>query len=147
MTYCNHISRVKEWGFDEAHNFRVTQYDCLLCGLVSETPFKDEENIDIDHVNCDDDCFGCKARSLQLNTGDANSSKAMSNRKWNGELDAYRAARAQGIQPAGTSMAHVRAAVEASNAMGSAYDADTAIAPAQSINKKSVASLSEVGAI
>lgn len=147
MTYCNHISRVKEWGFDKDHNFRVTQYDCLLCGLVSETPFKDEENIDIDHVNCDDDCFGCKARSLQLNTGDANSSKAMSNRKWNGELDAYRAARAQGIQPAGTSMAHVRAAVEASNAMGSAYDADTAIAPAQSINKKSVASLSEVGAI
>lgn len=147
MTYCNHISRVKEWGFDEAHNFRVTQYDCLLCGLVSELPFKDEENIDIDHVNCDDDCFGCKARSLQLNTGDANSSKAMSNRKWNGELDAYRAARAQGIQPAGTSMAHVKAAVEASNAMGSAYDADTAIAPAQSINKKSIASLSEVGAI
>ena len=147
MTYCNHISRVKEWGFDEAHNFRVTQYDCLLCGLVSETPFKDEENIDIDHVNCDDDCFGCKARSLQMNTGDANSSKAMSNRKWNGELDAYRAARAQGIQPAGTSMAHVKAAVEASNAMGSAYDADTAIAPAQSINKKSIASLSEVGAI
>ena len=67
--------------------------------------------------------------------------------KWNGELDAYRAARAQGIQPAGTSMAHVKAAVEASNAMGSAYDADTAIAPAQSINKKSIASLSEVGAI
>lgn len=147
MTYCNHISRVKEWGFDEAHNFRVTQYDCLLCGLVSEVPFKDEENIDIDHVNCDDDCFGCKARSLQLNTGDANSSKAMSNKKWNGELDAYRAARAQGIQPAGTSMAHVKAAVEASNAMGQAYDADTAIAPAQSINKKSIASLSEVGAI
>ena len=147
MTYCNHISRVKEWGFDEAHNFRVTQYDCLLCGLVSEIPFKDEENIDIDHVNCDDDCFGCKARSLQLNTGDANSSKAMSNKKWNGELDAYRAARAQGIQPAGTSMAHVKAAVEASNAMGSAYDADTAIAPAESINKKSIASLSEVGAI
>ena len=147
MTYCNHISRVKEWGFDEAHNFRVTQYDCLLCGLVSEIPFKDEENIDIDHVNCDDDCFGCKARSLQLNTGDANSSKAMSNKKWNGELDAYRAARAQGIQPAGTSMAHVKAAVEASNAMGQAYDADTAIAPAQSINKKSIASLSEVGAI
>ena len=147
MTYCNHISRVKEWGFTETQDFKVTQYDCLLCGLVSEIPFKDEENIDIDHVNCDDDCFGCKARSLQLNTGDANSSKAMSNKKWNGELDAYRAARAQGIQPSGTSMAHVKAAVEASNAMGSAYDADTAIAPAESINKKSVASLSEVGAI
>ena len=147
MTYCNHISRVKEWGFDEAHNFRVTQYDCLLCGLVSEKPFKDEEDIDIDHVNCDDDCFGCKARSLQLNTGDANSSKAMSNKKWNGELDAYRSARAQGIQPAGTSMAHVKAAVEASNVMGSAFDADTAATTAQSITKESITSLKEVGVI
>jgi hypothetical protein len=147
MTYCNHISRVKEWGFDEAHNFRVTQYDCLLCGLVSEKPFKDEEDIDIDHVNCDDDCFGCKARTLQLNTGDANSSKAMSNKKWNGELDAYRSARAQGIQPAGTSMAHVKAAVEASNVMGSAFDADTAATTAQSITKESITSLKEVGVI
>lgn len=147
MTYCNHISRVKTWGFSENHDFKVTEYDCLLCGLTSPVPFKEEENIDIDHVDCDDDCFGCKVRTLQLNTGDANSSKAMSNKKWNGELDAYRAARAQGIQPASTSMAHVKAAVEASNAMGKAYDADTAIAPAQSINKKSVASLTEVGAI
>lgn len=147
MTYCNHISRVKTWGFSENHDFEVTEYDCLLCGLTSPVPFKEEENIDIDHVDCDDDCFGCKVRTLQLNTGDANSSKAMSNKKWNGELDAYRAARAQGIQPASTSMAHVKAAVEASNAMGKAYDADTAIAPAQSINKKSVASLTEVGAI
>jgi hypothetical protein len=71
----------------------------------------------------------------------------MSNKKWNGELDAYRAARAQGIQPAGTSMAHVKAAVEASNVMGSAFDADTAATTAQSINKQSVASLKEVGAI
>ena len=147
MTYCNHISRVKEWGFTETHDFKVTQYDCLLCGLVSDKPFKDEENIDIDHVNCDEDCFGCKARSLQLNTGDANSSKAMSNRKWNGELDAYRAARAQGIQPAGTSMAHVKAAVEASSVMGRAYDADTDSASAQTITKESVTSLKEVGAI
>ena len=147
MTYCNHISRVKTWGFSENHDFKVTEYDCLLCGLTSPVPFKEEENINIDHVDCDDDCFGCKIQTLQLNTGDANSSKAMSNKKWNGELDAYREARAQGIQPAGTSMADVKAAVEASNAMGSAYDADTAIAPAQSINKKSIASLKEVGAI
>lgn len=148
MTYCNHISRVKEWGFTEVHDFVVTEYDCALCGALSPVPFKsDEQDINIDHVNCDDTCFGCKARSLQLNTGDANSQKSMSNKKWHGELDAYRAARAQGIQPAGTSMAHIKAAVDASNAMGQAYDADTAIAPAQSINKKSVASLTEVGAI
>ncbi len=147
MTYCNHISRVKEWGFTETHDFKVTQYDCLLCGLVSETPFKDEDNIDIDHTGCDDDCFGCKVRTLELNTGDANSQKAMSNKKWHGELDAYRAARAQGIQPAGTSMAHIKAAVEASDVMGRAFDADTDATTAQSITKESVTSLKEVGAI
>jgi hypothetical protein len=147
MTYCNHISRVKVWGFDEAHNFRVSEYDCLLCGETSPVPFKDEEDIDIDHTGCDDDCFACKVKTLEMNTGDANSQKAMSNKKWHGELDAYRAARAQGIQPAGTSMAHVKAAVEASNTMGKAFDADTAATTAQSINKQSVKSLTEVGAI
>ncbi len=148
MTYCNHISRVKTWGFTEAHDFVVTEYDCVLCGAISQIPFKDEEqNINIDHVNCDDSCFKCKAQTLQLNTGDANSQKSMSNKKWDGELNAYRKARAQGIQPAGTSMAHVKAAVEASNIMGKPFDADTAITTAQSITKKSVASLKEVGAI
>ncbi len=147
MTYCNHITRVKTWGFTEDHDFLVTEYDCVLCGAISQVPFKDEEKIDIDHVNCDDSCFKCKAQTLQLNTGDANSQKSMSNKKWDGELNAYRKARAQGIQPAGTSMAHVKAAVEASNVMGKPFDADTAITTAQSITKKSVASLKEVGAI
>jgi len=147
MSNCSHITRVKEWGFTIEHDFYVALYDCVLCGLESKVPFKEEEKIDIDHVNCDDNCFKCKAQTLQLSTGDANSQKSVSNKKWNGELDAYRAARAQGIQPAGTSMAHVKAAVEASNVMGKAYDADTAATSAQSINKKSVASLTEVGAI
>jgi len=146
MTYCNHISRVKTWGFSENHDFEVTEYDCLLCGLTSPVPFKEEENIDIDHVDCDDDCFGCKVRTLQLNTGDANSSKVMSNKKWHGELDAYREARDQGIQPEGTSMDAIQRAVEASEAMGKAYDANT-MTSARFIDKKSVNDLSEVGVI
>lgn len=146
MTYCNHISRVKTWGFSENHDFEVTEYDCLLCGLTSPVPFKEEENIDIDHVDCDDDCFGCKVRTLQLNTGDANSSKVMSNKKWHGELDAYREARDQGIQPEGTSMDAIQKAVEASEAMGKAYDANT-MTSARFIDKKSVNDLSEVGVI
>jgi hypothetical protein len=146
MTYCNHISRVKTWGFNENHDFEVTEYDCLLCGLTSLVPFKEEENIDIDHVDCDDDCFGCKVRTLQLNTGDANSSKVMSNKKWHGELDAYREARDQGIQPEGTSIDAIQKAVEASEAMGKAYDANT-MTSARFIDKKSVNNLSEVGVI
>lgn len=146
MTNCSHITRVKEWGFSETHDFKVTLYDCVLCGVESLTPFKDEENIEIDHVNCDDDCFGCKVRTLQLNTGDANSSKMMSNAKWHGELDAYREARDQGIQPEGTSMDAIQRAVEASDAMGKAYDANT-MTSARFIDKKSVSDLNEVGVI
>lgn len=149
MTKCHHISRVTEWGFSSDHNFLATGYDCVLCGEKSPTPFPHEEQVaSVDHTECDiNPCFGCKAKGLSMNTGDANSQKQMSNKKWNGELDAYRAARAQGIQPAGTSMAHVKAAVEASNIMGKAFDADTTGTTAQSITKESVKSLTEVGAI
>lgn len=149
LTKCQHISRVTEWGFTDSHDFVATAYDCVLCDETSPTPFPHEEQVNsIDHTDCDTNpCFGCKAKGLQLNTGDANSQKSMSNKKWNNELDAYRDARAQGIQPAGTSMAHVKAAVDASNVMGTAFDADTAATTAQSITKESVKSLAEVGAI
>jgi hypothetical protein len=149
MSKCHHITRVTEWGFTDSHDFLATGYDCVLCGKKSKKPFPHEDQVvSIDHTECDiNPCFGCKAKGLSLNTGDANSQKSMSNKKWDGELDAYRAARAQGIQPAGTSMAHVKAAVDASSAMGRAFDADTDLAPAQSITKESVASLTEVGAI
>lgn len=44
---------------------------------------------------------------------------------WDAEIDAYKAARKQGIQPAGTRMPQITAAVEASNAVGKAFDATT----------------------
>ena len=51
------------------------------------------------------------------------SGKPMTNKQWDGELQAYRDARAQGIQPAGTSMRKIREAVEISNKTGVAYQA------------------------
>jgi len=66
-------------------------------------------------------CFGCKISTLQLGVGDANSSVSMSTTKWDAELKAYRSAREQGIQPAGTSMKQVQKAVEISNKTGHAY--------------------------
>ena len=44
---------------------------------------------------------------------------------WQKELSYYKSARAQGIQPEGTSTAQIRRAVEASNKVGKAYDAGT----------------------
>lgn len=43
---------------------------------------------------------------------------------WDAELDAYADAKRQGIQPAGTSMAAVRDALEKSDATGTAYNAE-----------------------
>lgn len=142
---CSHISRVKEWGFNEHHDFIATLWDCVLCGVESQVPFKDDEVI-INHSECGEDCFGCKAKGLQLNTGDASSQKIMSNKKWDGELNEYRKARAQGIQPAGTTMAAIQEAYRASEVMGKAYDADT-MTKADTITKQSVSSLKEAGAI
>lgn len=67
-------------------------------------------------------CFGCKVMTLQLNAGDA--ARPVAQKKWDGELQAYRDARAQGIQPAGTTMRHINAARDASEKLGRAYDAD-----------------------
>ena len=145
MTHCSHITKVLEFGFDEHHDFRASLYGCVLCDWTSETPYR-EDDIFIDHTNCGEECFGCKARGLQLNTGDASSQKAMSNKRWDGELSEYRKATAEGIQPAGTSMEKIQEARRASEAMGSAYNAD--VHPqSHMIQNNTVDKLKEVGLV
>lgn len=46
-----------------------------------------------------------------------------SQKAWDAELDAYVAAKKQGIQPAGTDMASIRKALDKSDAMQAPYDA------------------------
>lgn len=55
--------------------------------------------------------------------GDASAQK-----RWDNELQAYRDARAQGIQPDGTTMPKIQAALEASDRAGAAYGRDFAVA-------------------
>lgn len=50
-------------------------------------------------------------------------------KKWDAELDAYRSARRQGIQPASTRLESIRTAVDASDARGEAYDASGEVPP------------------
>jgi hypothetical protein len=139
-----HISKVLEWGFTIEHDFKVIKWGCVLCEETGDAPFLDTEDVEIDHTQCDEDCFGCKARGLQLNTGDA--SRDIPDRKWTSELKAYKDARAQGIQPAGTTMRHVEEAHKASETLGKAYDADT-MPKAKDINHKSAAVMKEIGQI
>jgi len=89
-------------------------------------------------------CFGCKGLSIQMNSGDADSRRSIPNKKFNAELDAYKEARAQGIQPNGTSMKKIQEAVKASEILGRPYDGNK-MAPAKAINKKSAAVMKELG--
>ena len=68
-------------------------------------------------------CFGCKIGTLVMNAGEANSNLSVSTKKWDKELQAYRDARAQGIQPSGTSTKKIQEAVDISNKTGKAYQA------------------------
>ena len=96
------------------------------------------------HPEFIDGCFGCKGLSVQMNAGDADSRKFMSNKRHNRELDAYRDAVKQGIQPAGTTMDKIEAAVKASETLGRPYNAEK-MPPAKHINKKSAAVMKELG--
>jgi hypothetical protein len=87
-------------------------------------------------------CFGCKVGTLELNSGDA--TRDIPDKKWTSELQAYRDARAQGIQPSGTRMKDIEAAHKASETMGRAYNSET-MPKAQTINSKSAETMKELG--
>ena len=89
-------------------------------------------------------CFGCKVTTLELGTGDA--TRDISYKKWNSELQAYRDAKSQGIQPGGTSRAHVEAAYAASVTLGKAYNSET-MPKAHQINKKTAEVMKEIGQV
>jgi hypothetical protein len=82
--------------------------------------------------------------NLQVNAGDAK--RDIPDKKWNAELQAYRDARAQGIQPAGTTMRHVEDAHKASEILGKAYNADT-MPKTKDITPKAAAVMKEIGQI
>ena len=62
---------------------------------------------------------------LQVNTGDATSYRLMSQKKCDAELNAYKSAIGQGIEPATPNMKDIRGAVELSNIAGKAFDSST----------------------
>jgi hypothetical protein len=124
----------------------VELYGCTSCDETSSKPFISDTFGTVDHTKCGGpyECFGCKAKGLQLNSGDA--SRDIPDKKWTGELKAYKDARAQGIQPSGTTMAHVEAAYSASETLGKAYNSET-MPKAHQINKKTAEVMKEIGQI
>lgn len=143
-----HTSRVSKWGMDEKYNSVPVEYDCSKCGEVSATPFFYEETPSphTEHTFYVNGCFACKLLTLELNTGDAGRADSMSQKKWDKELQSYRDARAQGIQPAGTTMKAINEAKTASDKLGSAYNADV-MPSADKITKASAEVLKHTGDI
>jgi hypothetical protein len=143
-----HISKVLEWGFSASHDFVATLWGCTLCDIQTDKPFE-YDDILIDHTTCDDSCFGCKAKNLQLATGDAAGNIVASGttqKKWDSELGFYKDARAQGIQPEGTSRKAVEKAIEASEVLNKPYNAEK-MPKAKDIDKSTVAVMKEIGQI
>ena len=141
-----HCSKVLEFGFDEKMNYKAALYGCTGCDATSLVPFPHIESEQIDHSNCGDECFGCKAKNLQLATGDARGdviASGTTQKKWNSELEAYRSARAQGIQPTGTNRKQIEAAHDASERLGSAYDGNSMV-QAKKLDKKTAHVMKEL---
>ena len=147
-----HIGKVVKDGYDlvDGQMFpKVELYGCTKCDATSPEPWSDWGVVahNTDHIDSEFcPCFGCKAKTLQLSTGDAAANKNMSQKKWDKELNLYRDARKQGIQPAGTSRAHIQQAHEASEKLGVAYNSEK-MPKAQDITTKSVEVMKELGAI
>ena len=148
LTQHEHISKILEWGLDNKMAYKPSLYGCTQCDVTSPEPFK-YEDIFVDHTICGPDCFGCKAKGLQMNAGDAKHSVVASGttqKKWDKELAFYKDARAQGVQPEGTSRAAVQKALEASEVLNKPYDGGK-MPKASHINEKTVEVLMEVGSV
>ena len=145
---CDHVSKVNKWGYHLMYGDMVSyvsEYGCTNCDATSDKPLPSKDEVFVDHSNCKyDPCFGCKAKTLQLNSGDAK--RDIPDKKWTSELNEYKKARAEGIQPAGTTRAHIEQARKASETLGKAYDADS-MPKAKDITKESVAVMKEIGQI
>lgn len=123
-----HTGKILEWKLNDATNYAPSLYGCTECDLTfNEAPSNGMEVEEHIHTRYFEGCFACKIQTLQLSTGDANSGlvdNGWSNKKWDNELDLYRKARAQGIQPDGTSTAQIQKAMDVSDKTGHAYGSD-----------------------
>jgi hypothetical protein len=142
-----HVSQVNKWGFDDKQDYRAIEYICKECGETypEEPVYETEPDPHLSHTEYTDGCFGCKIHTLELGTGDAGRAEApLTAKKWDGELEAYRKARAEGIQPAGTSMKAINEAKAASDNLGTAFNAET-MGAASAVTKSKAKLMKETG--
>lgn len=145
-----HVGKITDWALDEKSRWKGIKFGCTKCDWVGDDYPPDViiEKEPEDHSNCESNpCFACKVKTLQMNAGDAKSSvvaAGTTQKKWDKELAFYKSARAQGVQPEGTSRKAVENALKASETLGKAYDGGTM--PASKHISKGVAEvMKEIG--
>jgi len=148
----DHITKIVKWGYelkDGQMNSKVELYGCTECDATSTEQWPGfgivktkGDGHQVGNHWCD--CFGCKAKTLQMNAGDA--TRDIPDKKWTGELNEYKKARAEGIRPSGTTHAHIEAARAASETLGTAYNAET-MPKAHQITKKTAEVMKEIGQV
>lgn len=120
MAKHQHITKILQWGLDDQHKFVGTLFGCTDCKEISFEPWPEEQeqSVHSTHTEYVDGCFGCKAQTLELSTGDARSSRGMTNRKFNAEMNAYQGAIKEGLDPRTTNMVDINAARHAADKAG-----------------------------
>ena len=124
---CDHVGKVVKFGYkliDGQMESHVELWGCTKCDKTSPKPLYDmAENFAVkDPCKSGCECFGCKAKGLQLSTGDANGRRVMSAKAYDGELKAYSDAIRQGVEPATTNMKDIQSAMNLSQLAGKAFD-------------------------
>ena len=98
--------------------------------------------------------WGECARAARLNVAPGESSPGFhynkghyTHKEWDSELGAYRAARADGIHPEGTTKEKIEAAVQVSEVIGKPYDAGTMPPTSMLLQKETATKSAEYGLV
>lgn len=124
---CSHITKVAKWGVDTSKPTAPlvpVLWGCTLCDeTFSEPPIvEEEETVYVEHESsCE--CFACRVRSIKVAYCGIGGGDATAQKQWDKNIDLYRKARSQGIQPTGTSQSKVMAAIKQSEKTGVAFKA------------------------
>lgn len=127
LSKCDHVAKVLSWTVDTSIATAPLipgLWGCTRCDeTFTSAPESSSDWVEKDHSNCDDSCFSCKARSLKVAYCGIGGGDATTQKNWDKNLDAYRAAKAQGIQPKSTRASAIQAAVMQSDKTGVAFKA------------------------
>lgn len=122
---CDHIAKVEEWGVDTSKPTApliAILWGCTLCDeKFFEPPITEErETVYVEHDSfCE--CFACRVKSIKVAYCGIGGGDATAQKNWDRNLNLYRQARADGIQPTGTSPGKVMAAIKQSEKTGTAF--------------------------